>query len=216
MEPCCILRDEPFRNGQVIFENSNFFICASLGAMKIPGYVLIVPKEHFDGTGDMPDELLPEMGELVTMARRKLHEVYGRPPIVFEHGPRVGMCGWGGCIDHTHLHLVTGVDITRPFAVDLLEKLEEGKQFYRVDRAQGIDAFRRTADIFRAGKTSYLVYESPDARRFVAEVNYPGQSQWMRKLVAEQVGTPDWNWRLKPDLETFRRTVETLQGKFKL
>lgn len=56
--------------------------------------------------------------------------------------------------------------------------------------------------------------ETQDAERLVSEVSFRGSSQWMRRLVAEEIGTPQWNWRMKEDRETAPRTVERMHGKF--
>jgi diadenosine tetraphosphate (Ap4A) HIT family hydrolase len=212
MEPCCTLTRDPIKEGRVIYQGDNFFIFSTLGSMGIMGYVLIASNEHYEGSGDIPEELHGELNDLVAKTRARVRETYGKSAAVFEHGPRVGMCGWGGCIDHAHLHVVPGVDLTNPFAISLIERLDENGRFYRVDRTEG---FKRTMDIFRHGKTSYVMLETPEGRRLVSEVNFPGPSQWLRKLTGESIGAGNrWNWRAYPDYETAMRTVEDLAGRF--
>lgn len=210
MQECCELAVNPHKEGRVIHETNNFFVCAGLGSMGIPGYVLIVSREHFDGTGDIPEEHHPELQELIKQTKSVLSQTYHSRPILFEHGPRVGMCGWGGCIDHAHLHLIPTLDITDNLAVRLMRKLDQDK-FYRVDR---VDGLKRTMEIFGQGRTSYLLYEDQQDNRFVAEINFPGPSQWLRKITATKIGSPEWNWRLHPYREMAMQTAETLYGKF--
>jgi diadenosine tetraphosphate (Ap4A) HIT family hydrolase len=213
MENCCRLKINPFQENRVVYETSNFFVCSSLGSMGIEGYVLLVPKEHYEGMGRLPAYLYKELEDLTSLTRARLTEAYGQRPIIFEHGPKVGKSGWGGgtSIDHAHFHFVPGVDITFPFATSLFSRLQDNGQFYRVDRTEGL---KRSAEILEQGRTSYVMLEPDQGKRFLAEVGFPGESQWLRKLVASQVGTSDWNWRLNPDVETALRTAEFLRKKF--
>jgi len=208
---CCALAVNPYNDGRVVHETPNFFVCASLGSMGIPGYLLIVTREHYEGSGELPPDSHGELDELIRLTRARLFETYKKGAVVFEHGPKVGNCGWGGCIDHTHFHVVPGVDITDAFAVNLLDRLEEPGQSYRVDRVEGL---KRAAEISEKRKTSYVMLEPEERLRLLAEVNFPGESQWLRKLVAREIGTRNWNWRENPYFETAMRTAEVLQGKF--
>ena len=156
MQDCCALATNPYRDGRVVHETPNFFVSAALGSIGIEGYVLLVSKEHFVGTGDMPEELHRELDDLIQHIRGVLNKVYGKDSFFFEHGPRVGRCGWGGCIDYAHVHAVPGVDVTEPFAEDLVRRLDSEGLFYRVDK---LDGFKRASDIYDAGKTSYIMYK---------------------------------------------------------
>jgi len=179
--------------------------------MGIEGYLLIVSQEHYEGSGELPPEYYSELDDLIELTRARLFEIYGQNSTVFEHGPRVGTCGWGGCIDHAHFHVVPGVNITAPFAINLLDRLESTNHFYRVDRVEG---FKRAADISERGRTSYVMLEPAGGTRFLAEVNFPGESQWLRKLVANSIRSEKWNWRTNPYHETAMKTAETLRDRF--
>ncbi len=211
MEECCALAINPYKDGRVVHETPNFFVSAALGSMGLPGYVLIVSREHFIGTGDMPPELHRELDELMQQTRGVLRNRYGRDTFFFEHGPRVGRCGWGGCIDHAHVHAVPGVDITELFALDLLRNLDETDLFYRVDR---LDGFQRAVDIYDKRETSYVMVQRPQGERLFSEVNFPGESQWLRKLIAMQLHSSQWNWRAHPYRERAMQTAEELAGRF--
>ncbi|MDD5193340.1 MAG: hypothetical protein PHF67_02020 [Candidatus Nanoarchaeia archaeon] len=213
MKTCCRLRTTPFEQKRVIYETPNFFICSSLGCMGIEGYVLLVTKKHYEGMGRIPAGLHDELEELIQLTRARLVETYGRKPIIFEHGPKVGESGWGGgtSIDHAHMHFVPGVNITDAFAKSLIDRLTETGQFYKVDRTRGL---KRAVEVLEEGKTSYVMLEPEPEKRFLAEVNFPGESQWLRKLVARAVGTPKWNWRIHPYTEKAVRTAEVLREKF--
>jgi|SRR3989344_1151444 len=210
-EECCALAVNPRRDGRVIYDGENFFVSAALGSMGLPGYVLIVSREHYIGTGDMPSDFHPELDDLMERTRAVLREAYGKEPIFFEHGPRVGNCGWGGCIDHAHIHAIPAPDISDIFAVDLMHHLGEKDRFYRVDR---LDGFKRASEIHKGHKTSYVMLQDTSQRRLFSEVSFPGQSQWLRQLVAFQLGSSEWNWRQHPYKERAMQTAQELAGKF--
>jgi len=209
--PCCELVSGPYGDGRVIHETPNFFVSTALGPMGIPGYLLIISRDHVFGSGELPSNTFGELDDLLSQTRARIQETYRKQSTMFEHGPGVGKCGWGGCIDHMHLHVIPGVEITNPFAIDLMSRIDQKEQFYRVDRIEG---FKRTADIWDAQKTSYVMLEPYDQRRLVAEVNFPGQSQWLRRLTANEIGSKRWNWRFHPDKERAMQTASELAGKF--
>jgi len=211
MEVSCCELGAAIHEERAIFKTDNFFVIPTKGSIGIEGYLLIVSKEHYEGTGDMPDELYPELDSLVGHVQRVLQESYGKSALVFEHGPRVCGIHGGGCLDHAHLHIVPGVDVTPKWAGDMLTRLEQARQFFRIDRVEGFD---RIAEIYRRRKSSYLFVESPAGVRYVSEVNIEIPSQYFRRMIAEQTGSAHWDWRLHPGDETIRRTVEKLKNKF--
>jgi diadenosine tetraphosphate (Ap4A) HIT family hydrolase len=89
---------------QVLFESPNFVVVPSLGSI-LPGWLLIVPRNHFLCVGAMGDGLIHEMRQLRDEAAESLRSQIG-PVTYFEHGP-VKACTSVGCgIDHAHLHIV--------------------------------------------------------------------------------------------------------------
>lgn len=142
MNNCCVLGHAPYSDKRVLHESDNFFICAGLGAMGVEGYLMVVSKEHWEGSGELPKSMRRELDDLIYLTKARVHEVYGKGAIAFEHGLRVGECGGGGCIDHLHIQIFPGVDIRKRFAVSLIDCLKEKDKFYRVDRVEG---FERTA-----------------------------------------------------------------------
>ena len=116
MSLCCALNYENIKKDRlIIHETNNYFVCPTLGSMGIRGYLLVISKEHFEGSGDIPQSLHEELDDIVNYSKARVKEVYGKESTVFEHGPKVGYCSGGGCLDHAHLHVVPGVDIIEEF-----------------------------------------------------------------------------------------------------
>lgn len=211
MDSCCALGAEYDRRRQILHETDNFFVLPTLGPIGIEGYLLIVSKKHHIGIGGMPPQLYKELDEVTHAVRRVIRQEYGVEALVFEHGPRVCHYRGGGCLDHTHLHVVPGADIMNDLAVDLMTRLSLAKQFYRVDRIEGFD---RLSDIFEEGVSSYLFVEAPNSTRLVTEVNFFIPSQYLRQMIAAQRDIRTWSWRLHPGWEVMERTADKLEGKF--
>ena len=69
-----------------------------------PGHLMVVPRSHVDGLGDLADE---ESNELMRLARRAievLQEVMN--PGGFNVGMNIGAVAGAGISDHVHLHVV--------------------------------------------------------------------------------------------------------------
>jgi len=208
---CCPLGaipdEEPSR---VVLETDNFFVAPTIGPIGIEGYLLIISKDHCRGMGDIDPSDQQELEEVLHQTKQVVAENYGTP-FVFEHGPRIGQYRGGGCLDHAHLHVVPGARVMDRLAVDLLKRVQDVGQFYRMDRTEG---FERTSEIFHRGSSSYLFLEAPDNRRLITEVNFHLPSQYLRRIIAKAQGKKNWDWKKHPGYGTMYRTRDALQGKF--
>lgn len=209
VKACCKL-GSAIGQPRLLCETPNFFVIPTLGSFGIEGYVLIVTKEHYLGFGMLPSGFRAELDQIVNDTKKLLLSEYGKPALVFEHGPRIGGLDSGKSIDHAHLHVVPGVDITSEWAVDMMGRLGCTGQFYRVERVEG---FERAGELYDRG-TSYLYVENLDGAKLLSEQNFHRPSQYFRKMVADKIGCRRWDWRQHPDRETLEKTVERLKGKF--
>jgi ATP adenylyltransferase len=205
---CCRLA-EAIEQERMLFQTDNFFVIPTLGSMGIEGYLLVVPKKHYHAIAEIPKKLSKELLELVGDVKTLISHEYGLSTLVFEHGPRLGNIDSGQSIDHAHLHLVPGVDITEDWAVDLMFRLGKVGQFYKVERVEG---FQKAQDLIGLGR-SYLYVQNLQGAELLSEQNFHRPSQYFRAMVANQVGTSYWNWRLNPDPETLEKTVLRLKGR---
>ena len=111
VESCCRL-GAAINQWRLLCETPHFFVMPTLGSFGREGYLLIVTKEHFLGFGMLPPSFFPELNELVRDIRKLVQAEYGKSPLIFEHGPRIGEEESGQSIDHAHLHVIPGIDIT--------------------------------------------------------------------------------------------------------
>ena len=212
MDGCCRLGAELNQKRNVLCETDNFFVVPSIGQIGIEGYVLLCSKEHFIGVGGMPEKHYSELEDALKATRKVLSEHYKSDVLVFEHGPRVGCHKGGGCLDHSHLHVLPlSVNLMDSLVLNLLKGLQIN-DYYKLERTAG---FKRLKEIYDSQEASYLFVETAGLERYVTEVNFVIPSQHLRQIIAVTLGRQDrWDWRTKPDIETFNRTVENLQGDF--
>jgi diadenosine tetraphosphate (Ap4A) HIT family hydrolase len=211
MDPCCSYHADA--SSRTLFESDNFYVAPPIGSMGIKGYVLISSKEHFIGTGDLPDAYRAELAEVVDHTRRVLRDTFHQEPFTFEHGPRVYGFRGGGCIDHAHIHMLPSSDVLDIVAAQTMRQLHEDT-FTMTSRHPTIaEALKRASDIYDRQRSSYAI-AAYDEFQLLLEVNFPLPSQFLRRVVARENGNREWNWRKDPDLDTMAMTMELLAGRF--
>lgn len=201
MNSCCRLGNEYYLKSNVLYESDNFFVVPTIGSMKINGYLLICSKKHFISIGNTPEEYEAEINDILNLTRKILIEKYNQRIIVFEHGPKLKCNKGGGCIDHAHLHLI-------PTPVDIVNFLN--KKF----NLEEINNFNKIREIYNKQEKSYIYIENHDLKKYVIELEFSIPSQYLRQIIASELKINNWDWRINPDHETFKETIEDLKGKF--
>ena len=171
-----------------VLETDNLTVVPSLGHF-VKGYLLLIPKLHYCALGDMPSEIARELAEVQRSLIRRLSPLYGRYTF-FEHGARTP--GSGGCgIYHAHLHALP-LD-----SEGVLRQLRDQFPHKRVGSL--LDLKEATSG------ASYLYYEDPSAQSWLF---FPTAlpSQYMRRLIAEEMGISGWDWRSSGREEAFLAT----------
>jgi diadenosine tetraphosphate (Ap4A) HIT family hydrolase len=183
---------------RILFQSSNFAVIPSLGQV-VEGYLLVVPKQHFPAIGDLPPTSLMELAAIVQLAGKILKSAHG-PCIFFEHGTRCE--GVGGCgIYHAHLHATPLAGASDPVGA-----LKETFPFTELD--QFTDIAKQSA-----GLSTYLFYKSWSGRFYLFDTG-PLPSQYMRRLLADALGSRDWDWRFAGREARLLATLERLSGTF--
>jgi diadenosine tetraphosphate (Ap4A) HIT family hydrolase len=148
----------------------------------VPGHMLIVTKDHYLSFSTIPEYIWQELDILKKLALNILAE-YQYRPFFFEHGDSSGLCQVGGCISHAHLHVI-------PTRVDILKHLNRlssnGLSLKKIDMK----------NVVPKNGCDYLYYENHDAEGcIVVNPNKPLPHQFIRIVVAQEIGIPDWDWR---------------------
>lgn len=162
-------------NSRIVAQTRYFNILPMIGPL-VPGYLLIVPKEHYLSFAHLPIELLEEV-KLVCQELRKVFSTHYTTPVIFEHGPMSATKKGGCCTDHAHLHVV---------AVDCDVKDQFSKFGYQPRKIKGILDVKEQAN----HKVPYLYYENQKNECFVMDAPIV-ESQFIRKVIAMTINADD-------------------------
>lgn len=186
---CCLCRTfgsvinpaEPYDH--ILFESTNFVIVPTAGSI-IPGWLLIIPRQHFICLGAMSEPFLNEMESLHRLASYALRGCFG-PVVAFEHGPQERGKAAGCGVDHAHLHVVaTEIDLVAGANAMAKENLVWKR----------IHSIGDTISYHRRGM-QYLYVEQPEETRMLCELP-SDESQLMRRVVATASGKADsYDWK---------------------
>ena len=186
---------------RIINKTDHFLAFPSLGPLR-EGHVLIAPKEHIIGMSGIPEAQYDELEEIFKDIKTKIAEEYGNP-IFFEHGDISMKKRAGSCIQHAHFHGVPA----NIAVVDYLNRHFKGKEINQLAELQ-----KQTST--RTNKQEPYLFLEEKGRRYVFSVTEVLPSQYLRQVVAVQLGTPTrWDWRTSPNLEEMLRTRERLGQK---
>lgn len=188
--PFCKLDKSLFYNS-IIEETSNFIVKPCLGAL-VPGYILILPKKHVYCMTQFNLEIMAEYIAILEKYRRKFKELYGKYPIVFEHGTPepCGLCA--NCVIHAHTHIVNH---NYKNEQDIINKMN----------------FKIISSLKTIEDKNYIYYKSSDGKEYIT-YDFEPISQVMRIFIAEDLDIKEkYDWRRFPFEENIYKTLEDLK-----
>lgn len=178
-----------------IVMQSDHFLCVPSVCPLQAGHVLVFPKEHAFSLRCLDRRFAREMSELVELLDHRIRRELSTP-FYFEHGTG---CSGGGCgIDHAHLHILP------------LPKLVARRVEQRLTDAYDFSPGIPLAELLdRQPARSYLAYGfAPDELRLADNAEVP--SQYVRRILAEELNLHSWDWHALDRWEEFRITLLTL------
>jgi diadenosine tetraphosphate (Ap4A) HIT family hydrolase len=186
---------------EVLFKSNNFYLMLSYGPIT-PGYLLLNSYRHFDCCGSIDECLANEFDFLVAAVRRILTEVYGHC-LFYEHGKAGSCLGQSEtnihCF-HAHMHCV-------PVNIKMNDLIDQTL------RAVPLDSLSDLRQQYKSNFGPYLFVD--DGRKYMYAVDKEIRSQYLRSIVATELGTDElWNWAAYPELEKVRKARETLLPVF--
>lgn len=183
---------------RLVLASENFRVFPSIGQL-VEGYTLVAPVTHYAAIDEVPPSLLAECRHVYRQVKESISDIYGQC-LCYEHGARDQNSG--GCgIYHAHLHVV-------PFEAypDPIAKL---KELFPYKRLKAFDDMRPLTE----NLSSYLFYEDMESNRYLF-LSGKLPSQYMRRLLAETIGTADWDWRSAGKEERLLATTRRLADYF--
>jgi len=181
---------------RVVIETSEFLVLPTIGPL-VAGHLLICSRAHLPSIGAVvhASPSVSELEGLTRLVERRLTELYGKPCILFEHGPVSTGCRAGSCTDHAHLHIA-------PVSVDLLPHiLRPGLEWREGNSLRDLAALAER-------RQAYMFYRNADGKGYVCEVNQVLPSQFLRQALALAAGrSGEWNWIEHPSCEMLDESV---------
>jgi diadenosine tetraphosphate (Ap4A) HIT family hydrolase len=181
------------RQARICVETNEYVALPSVSPLS-GGHMLIFPKEHVSALCRLGSDSRSALLQLVPDIAFTICDT-GTAPLFFEHGvadDSLGACG----ITHAHLHIV-------PLAPHVIEKVcrRAARRFPPTTRGTLEDVYEK------ATAPSYLLLgkQLHDMQLSVAD-SIP--SQFIRRLIATELGRQQWDWRLLSRRQCF---VETLR-----
>lgn len=177
-----------------VYENDDFYVMISVGAL-VEGHMLIIPRYHCLSMGNLSEEHMKGLVNLIEKIKMLLKKHYGKEVIVFEHGTGRDSQYSSASVVHAHIHLV-------PVEEGLYEDLKALK--CSIER---LDSYNDLKKVNMTGK-SYLLYQDVDNKLYlINDSEMP--SQFFRKVICDKFNLGEWNWRKDYKEENIIRTVET-------
>lgn len=173
----------------IIDKADDFIVVPSKGSL-VEGYVLVVPKIHVTSINELNNNQKESLLFLIKKYRKRFKEIYGRYPIVFEHG--TGCNGiTSSSVVHAHIHLVNHNFFDENKIIDLLNlKKVDKDEFYKYKGE------------------SYIAYISFNFDYYIS-YNFNPCSQQMRKFIAQDLEIGDkYDWKNNDFEDNIKRMLE--------
>ena len=178
----------------VVASNDHFVAVPSLGSL-LPGWMLLIPRRPMPTLSLMNTEERTALAALRVDLSIRL-SAYGKTEYAFEHGGVSGSivsCG----VDQAHLHVV-------PLSFDLLHAAPRHDLGWRTS----VSIYDLTEA--ETGGREYLFVE----RAGVSLIGFPETpvSQWFRRLIAQECGVEEWDYKRNPNLAQLAATAADLMA----
>lgn len=192
--PFCKIEEEKFYN-HIIEETNNFKVITGVGAL-VEGYILVFPKKHFTCMLDLNEDLIEEYQNILEKYRIIFKNIYGRYPIIFEHGTPNLRVKSSSSILHAHTHIINNNYLHED---TILEQLH-----FKILRKTKLDK-----------KDNYIYYKSPDGKDYIT-YDFTPRSQLMRTLIADDLNVSSmYDWKEYPFEKNIYYTIEKLDEYMK-
>jgi ATP adenylyltransferase len=180
-----------------IAATKSFVAWPSVGSL-VEGWLIVVPRSHCLALASLTDSQQYELTELVRGLIATLEAAYREPVYIFEHGPAMPGTSQGCSVDHAHLHLV-------PLEFDLISAARNFDSGVTWAAAGGLCSLRAQ----HSAGHPYVWIRSPNGDSWVTfDRDVP--SQFLRRVIANELDLGEPEWRREPRPEVAARTVRTL------
>ena len=184
----CNLEKNKIEN-TILDETNHFYILPTVGSL-VDGYILVVSKRHINSMSELTKNEMDEYNFIIEKYRNIFRDIYGKYPIVFEHGSPVSDNSIrANSVIHAHSHIVNHAYLDEP-------KIIKRLNFKPIQRIEDIKS-----------NENYIMYINNNNFKYVT-YNFEPISQLMRKLIAKDLKYEDkFDWKKEKFMDNIIKTV---------
>ncbi len=183
----CNLEKNKIEN-TILDETNHFYILPTVGSL-VDGYILVVSKRHINSMSELTKNEMNEYNFIIKKYRNIFRDIYGKYPIVFEHGSPVSDNSIrANSVIHAHSHIVNHAYLDEP-------KIIKRLNFKPIQRIEDIKS-----------NENYIMYINNNFK--YVTYNFEPISQLMRKLIAKDLKYEDkFDWKKEKFMDNIIKTV---------
>ena len=183
----CNLEKNKIEN-TILDETNHFYILPTVGSL-VDGYILVVSKRHINSMPELTKNEMDEYNFIIKKYRNIFRDIYGKYPIVFEHGSPVSDNSIrANSVIHAHSHIVNHAYLDEP-------KIIKRLNFKPIQRIEDIKS-----------NENYIMYINNNFK--YVTYNFEPISQLMRKLIAKDLKYEDkFDWKKEKFMDNIIKTV---------
>lgn len=184
----CNLEKNKIEN-TILDEKNHFYILPTVGSL-VDGYILVVSKRHINSMFELTKNEMDEYNFIIEKYRNIFRDIYGKYPIVFEHGSPVSDNSIrANSVIHAHSHIVNHAYLDEP-------KIIKRLNFKPIQRIEDIKS-----------NENYIMYINNNNFKYVT-YNFEPISQLMRKLIAKDLKYEDkFDWKKEKFMDNIIKTI---------
>lgn len=184
----CNLEKNKIEN-TILDEKNHFYILPTVGSL-VDGYILVVSKRHINSMSELTKNEMDEYNFIIEKYRNIFRDIYGKYPIVFEHGSPVSDNSIrANSVIHAHSHIVNHAYLDE---LKIIKRLN----FKPIQRIEDIKS-----------NENYIMYINNNNFKYVT-YNFEPISQLMRKLIAKDLKYEDkFDWKKEKFMDNIIKTI---------
>ena len=184
----CNLEKNKIEN-TILDAKNHFYLLPTVGSL-VDGYILVVSKRHINSMSELTKNEMDEYNFIIEKYRNIFRDIYGKYPIVFEHGSPVSDNSIrANSVIHAHSHIVNHAYLDEP-------KIIKRLNFKPIQRIEDIKS-----------NENYIMYINNNNFKYVT-YNFEPISQLMRKLIAKDLKYEDkFDWKKEKFMDNIIKTI---------
>jgi len=192
---CTEVKEKYSVTNRILYEDEDFVILPSVSPI-VEKHLLLLPKKHINTMKQLDNSEKERLLALINCTTQHFDEDY----FIFEHGafPVNGnTCG----VDHAHIHILPVRKCISELIIAYIKKTYQAK-FY-MDFIFSLND-EKDKPYLLYGNSTHGIYSCNNAV-------FP--SQFIRKLLCENLGIKEWNWRTFTNEHYFNIAISELRGR---